>query len=294
MSATGSLAYVPGGLRRNEVLRVDRSGKTESLIVEQDPRLFRQPRFSRDGRHIAIVVASGNDDIWVFDLATRVLNRFTSGANHLYPSWTADGMRLSFFQQDTGNILSQVVDRSRPAEVVLKGAHTLPVPHSWSPDGAVLMVTQSTPSTSTDVFSLRVADGTLQPVVQTTFTEFAPALSPDGRWLADSSDETGRFEVYVQPFPGPGSRRVRVSRAGGSEPLWARNGKELFFREPADKLMAASIADGIVQGAPRKLFQLPRWTGQIFRTNFDVSPDGTQFVMIRSMARIPRPGAFAS
>ena len=184
--------------------------------------------------------------------------------------------------------MSQVADRGRPPDVVLGGSRLLPVPHSWSPDAAVVMVTQSTPSTASDIFSLRVADGSLQPVVQTTFTEHAPALSPDGRWLAYSSDETGRFEVYVQPFPGPGPRRL-VSRAGGSEPVWARSGKELFFREPADKMMVASILDGVAHVAPQKLFELPHWTGQMFRTNYDVAPDGEQFVVIRSLA--PEPTA---
>ena len=92
----------------------------------------------------------------------------------------------------------------------------------------------------------------------------------------------------MQPFPGPGPRRL-VSRAGGSERVWARSGKELFFREPADKMMVASIVDGIAHVAPRQLFELPRWTGQMFRTNYDVAPDGEQFVVIRSLA--PEPTA---
>ena len=286
LSANGSLAYVPGGLRQTQVLQVDRQGHTEPLIADQEPRLYRQPRFSRDGRQIAISVASGNDDVWLFDLGSRVLNRFTSGANHLYPTWTPDGKRVAYLRSDNGTILWQPADRSAPPETILAGTRDLPVPHSWSPDSALLMLTQSSSATGTDVLVLRVADRSVQPVLQTRFVEFTPALSPDGHWLAYASDETGRFEIYLQPFPGPGPR-TQISRAGGNEPLWAHNGKELFFREPADKLMVATLSNGVVTGTPRVLFALPSWTGQVFRTNYDVSPDDQQFVMIRSSTANP-------
>ena len=280
VSANGSLAYVPGGLRRTEVVWVDRRGQARPLIADEEPRLFRQPRLSPDGHQLAISVGGGNDDVWVYDLTREVLSRFTSAANHIFPGWTPDGMRVVFFRSDSAQILWRPADRGGPEETILAGASEILVPHSWSPDGRVLLYTQTRPSTGWDIWALDLGDRTTRPILQTPFADTTPMLSPDGRWMAYTSDESGGSEIYVQPFPGDG-RRSRISRDGGTEPLWAKKGNELFFRQ-GDRLMMVTVTSGGAQNRPQPLFDLPRWDGQSNRTNYDVTADGDRFVMVRT------------
>ncbi len=280
VSATGSLAYIPGGLRRTDVVWVDRRGRAEPLSVGQEPRYYLQPRLSPDGRQLAIQVSSADDDVWVYDIGRETLSRFTSGANHIYPGWTPDGRYITFLRAPPGVLLRRPADGSGPEEAILTGG--IGIPHSWSPDGRVLAFTQSR-----DIWTLRIEDRTRQPFLQTPFTEWTPMLSPDGRWLAYTSDETGRFEVYVQPFLSAGARS-RISRDGGTEPLWARNGKELFFRQD-DSLMAVAMLNGAPVGGPQLLFSAPTLRAtSAGRTNYDVTPDGQRFVMIRREPDAPR------
>jgi dipeptidyl aminopeptidase/acylaminoacyl peptidase len=157
-------------------------------------------------------------------------------------------------------------------------------PGSWSPDGQVFAFSALDPTTGYDMWVLnREGDRKPRPFLQTPSNEYGPMFSPDGRWLAYGSDESGRREVYVQPFPGPGGK-LQISTEGGVQPVWARNGRELFYRD-GDKMMATAVETRPVFAAakPRVLFEGHYETGVFpFESDYDVSPDGQRFLMIKA------------
>jgi dipeptidyl aminopeptidase/acylaminoacyl peptidase len=279
LSSSGALAYVPGGLQATDVVLVDRHGQASALTENREPRFYYQPRLSPDGSQLAVVVASGDDDVWVYDVGSQVLDRFTRGANHGFPTWTPDGRRIAFLKWDTNELLVRSANRSGQDEVVPGGPYDVPIPQSWSPDGSALAFTPTGATTGYDIWLFHPAEKASRPLLNGPFTEWMPAFSPDGRWLAYASNESGRFEVYVQAVASSGER-WQVSRAGGSEPVWARKGDELFYRQ-ADSLMALAMANGRPQGAPQELFSPDWWPQRSSRASFDVLPDGSRFVMIR-------------
>jgi Tol biopolymer transport system component len=172
------------------------------------------------------------------------------------------------------------------------------VPQSWSPDGQLLAYIEINPSTQRDIWVLRMGDPSLgsgqapspgsgqvrkaQPFLRTPFNESLPRFSPDGRWLAYMSDESGRNEIYVQPYPGPGGK-WQISTEGGTEPVWNPNGRELFYRS-GGKMMAVDIATqpGFATGKPRMLFEGGYEPAPVPNFNYDVSHDGQRFLMIKS------------
>ena len=153
---------------------------------------------------------------------------------------------------------------------------------SFSPNGQLLAFIEVNPTTGYDIWVLRLSDRKAQPFLQTPFNESVPRFSPDGHWLAYISDESGRYEVYVQPYPGPGGKWP-ISTEGGTEPVWNPNGRELFYRS-GDKMMAVDIATqpSFTAGKPRLLFEgtyEPTWATN---PNYDVSADGQRFLMVKA------------
>jgi len=155
------------------------------------------------------------------------------------------------------------------------------VPTSWSPDGQLMAFVRLNSNKRIEIWVLRMGDRKAQPFLQSRFDEAAPGFSPDGRWLAYMSNQSGRYEVYVQPYPGPGGK-WQISTEGGTEPVWNPNGHELFYRS-GDKMMASEITTqpGFAAGKPRMLFQ-GQYDPNIPRANYDVSPDGQRFLMIKT------------
>jgi dipeptidyl aminopeptidase/acylaminoacyl peptidase len=155
------------------------------------------------------------------------------------------------------------------------------VPGSWSPDGQTLAFHDANAKTDNDIWMLPLSDRKPQPYLQTPFNEGNPRFSPEGRWIAYVSDESGRTEVYVQPYPGPGGK-WQVSKDGGTEPVWNRNGRELFYRS-GNKMMAVETTTqpNFALGNPRMLFERPYALSAVPVSNCDVSPDGKRFLMIR-------------
>ena len=152
---------------------------------------------------------------------------------------------------------------------------------SWSPDGQLLAFIENNPATGQDIWVLRLDDRKAQPFLRTRFNEGAPRFSPDGRWLAYYSDESGRKEVYVKPYPAPGGK-WQISTDGGMEPVWNRNGREIFYRS-GDKMMAADIASqpSFAAGKPQMLFERTYVPSTGTAPNYDVSPDGQRFLMLK-------------
>jgi len=295
ISTNDTLAYVAGGLtpRDHELVWVDREGGTETLADVGGT--FSGPRLSPDGTQLALSIEDGaNLDIWLLDLMRLpALARVTSHPGEDFsPVWDPIGGRLAFASEigeDTGELgpgLAWIEGSSEHPEQLLQtpGMGDWDFPSSWSPDGQWLAFSATRGGASEDIYLLPVGDER-EPVafLTTPASEFAGMFSPNGQWIAYVSDESGRYEVYMRPFPGPGSR-IQISTKGGVEPLWSRDGRELFYRE-GNRMMSVSLSVGsaLEVSAPETLFE-GRFEYALSggRTaNYDVSLDGSRFVMVR-------------
>ena len=294
-SITGSLVYVPGGIQSalSRLVWVNRTGAEQPLAAPM--RAYQFPRLSPDGRRVAVNIAEQATQLWLYDLPREALTRFTfEGNTNLNPTWTPDGKRITFNSNKEGatNIFWQLADGSGGLERLTTSEY-LQGPSSWSPDGQLLAFIEINPTTGYDIWVLRMGDPSAgsgqvrkaQPFLRTPFLESAPRFSPDGRWLAYISDESGHREIYVQPYPGPGGK-WQISTEGGTEPVWNPNGRELFYRS-GDKMMAVDIATqpGFAVGKPRMLFEGPYVPATV--TFYDVTPDGQRFLMLKPSEQAP-------
>jgi serine/threonine protein kinase len=292
LSANGSLAYAPGvavGAGRVPVW-VDRQGKAQPLPLPR--RAWLHPRVSPDGRQLAIEIEGPHHDFYTYDLARGVLSKFTSDGHSHWPVWTPDGKHVTFRRSLQGGDFSiwwMPADRSSPEErLTLIGNRQSAA--SWSPDSHVVAFTQVDAETGADIYVLDMnSERKPRPFVQTKFNEGSPRFSPDGRWIAYCSNESGHNEVYVQAYPGPGAK-IQISTDGGTDPVWAQNGTELFYRS-GDKMMvvAVTLRPSFDAGKPRMLWEGPYGHGLSSlcgapgpsSSNYDVTPDGQRFLMIR-------------
>jgi eukaryotic-like serine/threonine-protein kinase len=219
------------------------------------------------------------------------LTRFTFEGSLNNPAvWTPDGKRIAFSSNKEGvqNIFWQLADGSGGLERLTTGDYAQ-IPMSWSPDGQLLAFFEVNPTTGYDIWVQQMGapsagSGQLrkaQPFLRTTFNESVPKFSPDGNWLVYVSDESGRYEIYVQPYPRPGGK-LQISTEGGTEPVWNPNGRELFYRN-GDKMMAVDIATqpSFAAGKPRMLFEGKYQPTPGTAPNYDVSPDGQRFLMLK-------------
>ncbi|PYV69923.1 MAG: hypothetical protein DMG97_20590 [Acidobacteria bacterium] len=284
-SGAGSLVYVPGGISYDsELVWVDRTGAGRPLKLP--PGDFDSPRISPDGNRLAVTVFGDKPDIWIYDVLRETLTRLTFDGYNSHPVWTPDGTRVTFssYRDGSSHLLSKPVDGSGAEEQVGSREIATLFPQSWSPDGRVLTLSGLQPSTRSWDIWLLSHEGKASPFLQTRFTEGSGILSPDGRWLAYVSNESGMYQVYVQAFPGPGGK-WQVSTDGGTEPVWARNGRELFYHS-GHKMMTVEVTSGpaFTAGNPKTLFeseyQSPS-TGVFSGQNYDVTPDGQRFIMVR-------------
>jgi hypothetical protein len=290
VAADGTLAYVDAPNATSSAARtlvwVDRQGREEALAAP--PRPYFHPRVSPDGTQVAVAIDDQENDIWAWDLGRRTLDRLTfDPAPDFAPLWTADGRRLVFFsgREHGGDLFSEPADGSGSAERLSAGGP----PSGVTPDGMQVLF-----AAGQDLMMVAL-DGTrrVQALLQTPFVERNGIVSPDGRWLAYESDRSGRFEIYVAPFPAASSGQWLISTAGGTRPLWAPNGAELFYVAPDGALMTARVnprGGRWSSASPAKILEGRYATGGLRdRRNYDVSTDGQRFLLVKEPANQDAP-----
>jgi dipeptidyl aminopeptidase/acylaminoacyl peptidase len=288
MVATGSglAAQRPAPVLRSQLVWFDRAGTRIESVGGLADHLGLE--LSPDGKQVAVAIldqAQGTHDLWLYDIASGQRTRFTSDPeDENWLIWSPDGRRVVFnsFGRERLELRQSSASEARTEVVLLETDGEGKWPVSWSPDGQFILVVKNSVETSNDVWVLPLAGNRKPyPFLRTAVAENWAAFSPDGRWVAFSSTETGRAEVYVTPFPA-GGRRWRVSTEGGSQARWRRDGKELFYLAPDRMLMAAAVN---VQGADfnvgsiEPLFEFRFPYGQYHA--FDVSADGQRFLLNR-------------
>jgi serine/threonine protein kinase len=284
-SANGALAYRIGSGGGIQLTWFDRQGKTVSLLGA--PAIYAGSlNLSPDGKHVAVEQTdqSENRDVWVLDAARGGATRFTFDlAQDLSPAWSADGSTIVFGSDRRAagafDIYRKDGNGSADEELLIASGR----PDAWSPDGQYLLYTVNDPKTRADLWILPGSgDRKPRPYLQTRFDERQGRFSPDGRWIAYTSDESGQYQVYVQSFPAGGGK-FPVSTSGGVQPRWRHDGREIFYIAADGNLMAADVklTPKLEIGVPKALFD-PHIQGggsQFTYFRYDVSPDGQRFLV---------------
>jgi Tol biopolymer transport system component len=289
VSANGFLVYRGGVTSQARLVWVDRNGKELSDLDK--PAGYETTALSPDGSRLAVDISdnrSDKRDIWIRDLARGVTSRFTfDPANETSPVWSPDGNRLVFSSDRKGvpSLYEKGASGTGAEKEIWSAGDTL-VAGDWSADGKFILVSRLSAKTGWDVWAFPT-DGATKPfaVVTGPFTEVLPVFSPDGKYVAYMSNETGRFEIYVQQFPGPGGK-WQVSAAGGIEPHWSADGKTIYFRSLDAKMMAASVDAGATfsAGVPQALFDARFQPGQR-RNTYLVTRDGQKFLILAPVSK---------
>ncbi|MEO7363487.1 MAG: hypothetical protein ABI120_24345, partial [Gemmatimonadaceae bacterium] len=265
----------------NMPLIVDSAGNAKPLMRAVSG-VFMSPRLSPDGKRVALqVTTTKGNDIWIYDLATSTPLHITESGSAVGPTWTPDGKRVLFFSTKDGKdaAWSAASDGSSTPAPFLPSPGLLSL--NVSANGSQLIFQRMTRGVWSLWYANMVGDVTPRVFVQEKYDAFMPSLSPDGHWIAYATNESGRYEIYVRPFPGPGAA-VQISQTGGTEPAWSRDGRKLFFR--GDRRMYEadiSTTSGIVVSNSRMLFT-DAFDGDMPmpHRNYDLTKDGRQFVMI--------------
>ena len=292
MAATGLVAYRTGTSSLRQLTWIDRSGAARGTVGDPDGSNLSSPRVSPDGRRVALFrTVQGNTDVWLLDGART--SRFTfDAATDDRPLWSPDGTRIVFrsIRENNASDLYQKLTSGAGAEERLVTSDQLKIATSWSADGRFLLYFSIDPQTGYDLWVLpMVGAHTPSVFLKTPFRETWGAFSPDGRWVAYQSNESGQNEIYLRPFAPPGAAGTaagtatgqwQVSTAGGIHPVWRPDGKELYFLDPAGAMMAAPITvtgQTPEPGVPVKLFPTRIYGGGVDaqqNRQYDVAPDG--------------------
>ena len=289
VAGDGTLAYVSAvgvaGMPRTLVW-VDRQG--HETPIPAPPRPYLLPALSPDGTRLAVYAHDQDHDLWIWDMGRTTLTRLTFAPGFdVVPVWTPDGRRVVFTSERSGvrNLFWQLADGTGAVEQLTESPNTQ-YPTGTSPSGKQLIFSEEGPTTSANIMMMEL-DRTrrVTPLVQSSFIERNGTISPDGRWLAYEANESGRFEIYVRPFPEVNNGRWQVSTGGGTRPLWARSALELVFVSPTGELMRVGVAPGVSWGAATRAtlllkkgyFTNPVWWSRMY----DIAPGGQRFLMIK-------------
>ncbi len=285
-SRNGTLVYRIGGASQADLVTVqwlDAAGQTRPLLAK--PGAYERPRLSPDGQRLAF---GDGSDIWVYEAQRDILTRLTfGGANYLVPVWSPDGRYILFSGAE--GIWWVRSDAAGKPQLLIRGKNPL-YPFSFTPDGRRLAYNEVNPATAYDVLTAPIEKdgaglraGKPEIFLQTSADERNAVFSPDGHWLAYTSNESGKYEVYVSAFPDKGGK-WQISNAGGAYPVWSRNGQELYFRADDNRIMVATYAvkaDSFVPDKPRVWSERRLAAfGTIGFSNYDVAPDGKRIAAL--------------
>jgi Tol biopolymer transport system component len=272
VSPNATLVYASADFTQSTLVWVDQNGVAEPFTDEEHD--YWSPALSPDGQRVAVRIGG---DLWVYDLRRSAGNRLTFSGYNTQPVWAPDGSAIIYASNRGGgdvDLYSQMTSGSPSATKLLKKASTQ-TPCSVSRDGTIAFVDYA--ETGRDLWTLS-PDGKATPFLISPFNKSQCRFSPNGRFMAYSSDESGRREIYVQPYPGPGEKTT-ISTNGGSSPVWSRDGRKLFFRQ-ADAMMVADVTTtgGVFRASRERQLFTAKDLG--FREGFDVSADGKRFLMV--------------
>jgi eukaryotic-like serine/threonine-protein kinase len=278
-SNNGTLVFQPGSFAafQRNLVWLDRTGKSTNVTEGVKP--YSSPFISPDGKRIALTLQGSSFDVWVYDLERDAFTKASFGGDDYEPFWSPDGKMLAYTSTKSGSMQAYV------KHGVVQGDETMVTNGTefrnlfgWAPDGRELIVSHDNKETGADIYAVAVeGDHKLRPLVVAPFDQSEASVSPDGKWLAYVSDESGQPEVFVQAMNDPNSR-AQISSETGHVPRWARSGNELFFRAK-DGLMSVKFPPGTAlnPGKPVKLFEDKRtWSG------YDVAADGRFVVAVEA------------
>ena len=307
VSRNGTLVYVPGwaGARQTprSLVWVDRK-KNNEVPIKAPHHRYTIPRLSPDGTRVALEIRDQDSDIWIWDLVRETLTRLTADPSiDQLPVWTPDSRRIIYSSNRSAgvfNLYSQAADGTGAVDRLTTSANAQ-FPTSMLPNGTGVVGHENLPKTGSDVVFFRmmsprgrlrtgsspVGDGLrVDPLVETSSADLNGEIAPNGRYLAYTSNESGRLEVYVRPFPKVDGGRWQVSNGGGSRPAWARSGRELFYLDASNRLTVVPVqTTGITFGAGKstKVFDTKYATPLNYRP-YDVSLDDHRLLMIKDSA----------
>jgi eukaryotic-like serine/threonine-protein kinase len=278
VSSTGTLVYPSGAASGNTLVWVERDGTETHLAAP--PRQYVYPRLSPDETRVAIDTLGPNRDIWIWDIRRQVLDLFTADdpSVNMLIAWSPDGGRLAFASARFGvpNLFVRPSGGVGEAERLLSSTHPQ-VPEAFTPDGNHLIFGEQVEGRGWDLLAVSLDETRrVRPLLQSRATEASPRISPNGRWLAYASDESGLTEVYVAPFADIQRDRWKVSQGGGKQPAWSRDGRELFYLTSTGSMMAVRVTEGraLSLGVPVKLFDNAGYGHTGGTLQYDVTKDG--------------------
>jgi serine/threonine-protein kinase len=286
ISRSGSLVY-QSGTTTSQLVLADLQGR--ATVLTREAKRYNFPRFSPDGKQIAVAVTtSWSNDVWIYDIASGTSRRLTSDGSSNRPEWTPDGKKVLFTgnghrDQKLDELWWQPADGSAAAERLQRAPGAGVFEGVISPDGHILAYRINSASAPNDLWYRRLdGDTTPKPIAVTPFAEYAPRFSPDGRWVAYSSNQSGTPEVYVQAFPALGAP-IPVTAAGGQTPIWGRDGRHIYY-VANNQINVATVATTptFAVGPRQELFAgaYALDAGNV-HANFDLAPDGQHFLLLK-------------
>ncbi len=279
VSGAGTLAYVPGGPYRdyeNWLLSIGAEGVMQPLVPASAP--YFAPRLSPDGKKVIYQTLGKKNQIWVLETERRITTPLVVNDFNSWPIWTPDGRRVTFVRLDSKGhyrLLWMNPDSSEEPEVLIDQEKAI-MPSSWSPDGEHLACVASSPETRHDVWIFHIKGRKEEPFIASRFAERYPDFSPDGKWIAYDSDESGKFEVYMRSFP-DGRQKFQISSSGGTMPCWKRDGRQIVYLDSQYRLMSVDVTAGPRFGAPQVLLDYYGFfPSAVPIRGYDLYPDGSR------------------